>query len=346
METNIVEVGPSDCEKLIRLAVDARQPAMVWGPPGVGKSEIMASIAKSLGWDFIDFRAVLRDPVDIRGFPYLNGTENDRKMRWATPSEFPTKKDAKALLFIDELPQAPPLTQAALLQLMLERKCGEYHLPDGVAVICAGNRSQDRAGAHKLISPLLNRMMHIELKVVNEDWYQWAFANNIAPEIISFIKFRPGLLHDFDPNTGAKAFPTPRSWSFVSKLLPNISGNLMLPAIGGCVGQGAAVEFISFVKIYRELPDPQVILKNPGKTPIPSDAAILYALTGSLTALAKKATVSELKAMVVFATRMPDEFSVLLMKDAATVNQAIVSLPEANDWFKKHQSLLNIKAVS
>src|SRR4029079_8083765 len=116
----------------------------------------------------------------------------------------------EGVLFLDELAQAPPLVQAACLQLTLDRRVGEHELPAGWSVIAASNRAEDRAGTHRLISPLLNRFVHLDLEVSNEDWQAWAVASGIAPEVRAFLRYRPALLFRFDPAVQERAFPTPR----------------------------------------------------------------------------------------------------------------------------------------
>jgi MoxR-like ATPase len=145
-----------------------RRPVYLWGPPGVGKSGVVRQIARRASIDVLDVRAVLLDPVDLRG---LLGIEGDRAL-WCPPAFLPT--DAEGVLFLDELAQAPPLVPAACLQLTLDRRVGEYLLPGGWSVVAASNRQEDLACAHCLISPLLNRFVHLDLEVSHDDWQDWA----------------------------------------------------------------------------------------------------------------------------------------------------------------------------
>jgi len=183
----------------------------LWGSPGLGKSSIVKQAAGSLGLGLVDVRATLLDPVDLRGLPRLDG---DRAI-WCPPAFLP--RDGEGALFLDELAQAAPLVQAAFLHLTLDRRVGEYELPDGWSVVAASNRSEDRAGTHRLISPLLNHFVHLDLEVSNEDWQTWAVANAIVPEVRAFLHNRPGLLAQFDATSNPHAFPTSptktRTWN-------------------------------------------------------------------------------------------------------------------------------------
>jgi MoxR-like ATPase len=175
------------------------------GPARCGKSAVVRKTADDLKLNLVDVRATLLDPVDLRGLPRLS---NDSAV-WCPPAFLP--KGGEGRLFLDELAQAAPLVQAACLQLTLDRRVGEYELPEGWAVVAASNRAEDRAGTHRLISPLLNRFVHLDLEVSAGDWQAWAVSANVAPEVRAFLRYRPGLLLQFDASTNSRAFPTPRS---------------------------------------------------------------------------------------------------------------------------------------
>jgi hypothetical protein len=235
------------------------------------------------------------------------------------------------VLFLDELAQAPPLVQAACLQLVLDRKLGVYELPTGWSVVAASNRSEDRAGTHRLISPLLNRFVHLDLEVSVDDWQAWAVTANVAAEVRAFIRFRPGLLFRFDPAANPRAFHTPSSWEAVSAVLPRTPGHLVHPVVAGCVGEGPAAEFLSFLALYRELPDVDAVLTNPDTSPVPREPAVLYALVGALVEKCRAAQ-APLPNFVRYATRLPDEFALLALRDALAVNKKLVALPAVQQW--------------
>jgi hypothetical protein len=243
-----------------------------------------------------------------------------------------SKRRRNGLLFLDELAQAPPLVQAACLQLTLDRVIGEYRLPEGWSVVAASNRQEDRAGAHRLISPLLNRFIHIDLEVSHDDWQGWAVQAGVAPEVRSFLRYRPTLLFQFDPTTNRRSFRTPRSWEFVSQVLPHTSEDLLLPVVAGCVGEGPAAEFVGFARLYKELPDLDQVLAQPSTTLVPREPAVLYALVGALVERCRQGDQALLSGFVTYATRLPDEFGVLAMRDALAISPRLISLPQAQSW--------------
>ena len=172
---------------------------MVWGPPGSAKSDIAQQVAAAAGREYVDVRALLLDPVDLRGIPWRDGAD---RTRWAPPSFLPPSDDpGRWLINLEELPSALPMVQAALYQLVLDRKCGEYELPEGASLIACGNRESDRGVTHRMPTPLASRFVHLEIRVDAVDWCTWAAVNGIAAEVIFFIHLRPELLHQFDPQS-------------------------------------------------------------------------------------------------------------------------------------------------
>ncbi|CCO24920.1 AAA family ATPase [Maridesulfovibrio hydrothermalis] len=326
-------MNPKLITKSLHTLIESKQPVFLWGPPGVGKSQIVAQVAERLNYKLTDLRAVLLDPVDLRGLPRIS-SEGDAT--WCPPSFLP--KTGEGILFLDELNAAPPLVQAACYQLVLDRKIGEYELPEGWVVIAAGNRESDKAVTHRMPSALANRFVHLDFETSVKDWLDWAERNNIAEELRSFIKFRPNLLHDFDPARNEKAFPSPRSWEFVSGIIKsNPAPEIEYELFKGTVGEGAAAEFYGFCKIYRKLPDPEFILKSPDKAAIPEDPATIYALCESI---ASKASPENAENIMTFATRLPAEFAVLLVRNAVKKDRSIVDSAGFTSWATANSDIL------
>jgi hypothetical protein len=320
---------PTEVMQTLTSLLPTRRPLYLWGPPGVGKSSLVRLAAEKAGHQVRDVRAVLLDPVDLRGLPRIDGGS----ARWCPPAFLPT--EGEGVLFLDELAQAPPLVQSACLQLCLDRRIGEYELPDGWGVVAAGNRQEDRAGGHRLISPLLNRFVHLDLEVSPDDWQDWAVAAGLAPEVRAFLRYRPALLFQFDPRANSRSFPTPRSWEFVSQVLAHTPAELLHPVVSGCVGDGPAAEFVAFARIYRDLPDPDQVLAAPATAAVPREPAVLYALCGALVERCRSASPKVLAAFVTYVGRMPDEFGVLAMRDALAVAPKLLTLPEAQAWLTR-----------
>lgn len=208
-------------------------------------------------------------------------------MSWSQPNELPEPNDKRhIILFLDELTAAPQSVQAAAYQLVLDRKIGSYTLPENCIIIAAGNRMSDRGVAFKMPTPLANRFVHFELCSDFEDWHMWAIKNRINPEVLGYLGAFKGMLNKFNPTDADRAFPTPRSWAFVSDMLWNISGiedNMLQHLIAGCIGNGVAGEFMAHRKYAKDLPKPSDILDGKATKMTNKEISAQYAISAALT---------------------------------------------------------------
>jgi hypothetical protein len=245
-----------------RISSSYKQGIFLWGPPGIGKSDLVRELAKITKREFVDIRLSTIDPVDLRGLPKINAMET--LTQWLPPDFLPQKDANPGILFLDEINAAPPSVQAAAYQLILDRKLGNYTVPDNWMLISAGNRLGDRSVSFRLPSALANRFTHLDIIVEPVEWYKWAWENDIDPYIISFLHYQPGLLNRFDPERQELAFPTPRSWAFVSAFqdVRSVDISLYYKAVQGTVGEAAAQQFLAFLKYKDQLADPEDILEG------------------------------------------------------------------------------------
>jgi hypothetical protein len=281
-DISVRQVGPKMAKRAIRKAITKRRPVFLWGPPGIGKSDIVKQIGQDAGREVIDVRLALWEPTDIKGIPYYNADQG--KMVWAPPAELPTDPDSTALIFLDELNSAPPAVQAAAYQLILNRRVGTYELPKGVDLVAAGNREGDRGVTYRMPAPLANRFVHLEMKVDFDDFQDWATLNKVHPEVVGYVGFAKQDLYDFDPKSASKAFATPRSWVFVSDLLEDddTDNETLQNLIAGAVGDGLAVKFMAHRKIASKLPKAEDILDGKVKDLSIKEVSAMYTLTTSM----------------------------------------------------------------
>jgi hypothetical protein len=281
-DISVRQVGPKGAMKAIRKAIQTRRPTFLWGPPGIGKSDVVKQIGEQAGREVIDVRLALWEPTDIKGIPYYNADQG--KMVWAPPSELPTDPESTAIIFLDELNSAPPAVQAAAYQLILNRAVGTYKLPKGVDLVAAGNREGDRGVTYRMPAPLANRFVHLEMKVDFDDFQDWATLNKVHPEVLGYVGFAKQDLYDFDPKSPSKSFATPRSWVFVSELLQDddCDNDTLSTLIAGAVGDGLATKFMAHRKIAGKLPKAEDILNGKVKDLQIKEVSAMYSLTVSL----------------------------------------------------------------
>lgn len=276
-------LSSKDVYTIIEKMLMVQQPVMLWGQPGIGKSEVIQQLAKHLGRNLIDIRLVTMDATDLRGIPYYS--KQDNAMKWAVPSCLPTDPDDTSIIYFDELTAADPSLQKAALQLFLDRRIGDYVLPKGCSLIAAGNRETDKTASNKMISALANRFVHLTMSFHFESWRDWAFSNTINPDVVGFLSAFPQYANTFDPKTNCKIFATPRTWTFVSKILDSdLPESLLMDTVAGTVGEGVMYAFNSHRKLSSKLPKPEDILT--GKiTSMPKstrDMSVQHAMITSL----------------------------------------------------------------
>ena len=238
---------------------------MIWGPPGVGKSQAIVQFGHKLAQklnkkcNITTASLLLMNPIDLRGIPTKAEDASGKLVaRWLTPEIFKMdpSNDIVNMLFLDELPSAPPSVQAATYQIALTRCIGEHKLPDNCIVICAGNRVTDKAVAYKMPKPLGNRMTHFEMMSDVEAWIAWAVAAQVDPRIVGYIKWKPDELSTFDPKNDDVAFQTPRSWETVDRYLKAIPEiDEAFDFIAGSIGTGAAMKFRAYTDVFMKLPN-------------------------------------------------------------------------------------------
>jgi hypothetical protein len=279
-------VGPKAAKKSLRKAFKNKRPIFMWGPPGIGKSDIIKQLGEELDAHVIDVRLSLWEPTDIKGIPYFDSNTN--KMVWAPPGELPdeelSKQHKQIILFMDEMNSAAPSVQAAAYQLILNRRVGTYKLPDNVVMVAAGNRETDKGVTYRMPAPLANRFVHLELTVDWDDYFEWATENKIHKDVVGFLTFSKKDLYDFDPKSSSRAFATPRSWSFVSELLvdDDCDNDTLTDLTSGAIGEGLAVKFMAHRKIASKMPNPEDILSGKVKKMDSKEISAMYSLTISL----------------------------------------------------------------
>ncbi len=311
----------SDVKKLIvtRVTEQIERPLLLEGSPGIGKTTVFKEAAKEIEamtnepYGCIVLHSPLMQPEDY-GFPVVSPDRSNVEFI-VSKSKFPVEGSnhpKRGILVLDELSQVDNAGQKILANLMHAREIHGQRLMTGWTVAATGNRATDRAGATRLLSHVRDRVTPVTLDVSVDDWCQWAIDNGVKPEIISFIRFRPNLLNNFDPQQENNA--TPRSWvEGVSKVLGVIPQELELETFKGDVGEGAAAEFLGFLRIFRKLPNPDLIIANPKKADLVTDPATSYALCG---ALAHRATVDNFGAILEYTMRMGPEWIMLTVNDA------------------------------
>jgi len=321
----------------------------VQGPVGVGKSECTKQVVDELGFEFEDIRLSLLDATDLRGLPAID--KEKRETIWTKPVFLPDENDTKnRLLFFDEFNTSMKSMQNACLSLMLDRKLGEYTLPENTRVVCAGNRIQDVGGFVSRQSPALNnRFVHVEFQTNFDDFKTWAYANKMHPLVIGFLNYRKGdLLYNYKEDVDNTAFASPRTWAFlgvsngINKCILDLGldNGTLFEVIKGTVGEGAGIEFYSFYKIHKDLPKPEDILLK-GKDIVPKESNVMYALCSALIQCVREHK-NKINRFVEYSMKIEKEFSVVLIKDMLRTDMRddVMSCKAFNEFCKVNEKIL------
>jgi hypothetical protein len=327
----------SDLTKSLSALIEQKVPTFLWGAPGIGKSSIVKQIAQKNGVEFIDLRLALMDPTDLKGIPFYD--KESHTALWAPPAFLPS--GGEGILFLDELNSAAPAVQSSAYQLILDRRVGEYELPDGWAIVAAGNRESDRGVTYRMPAPLANRFVHFELEVSVEDWREWAYSSGLDSRIIAYITYKSEHLFTFEPKSEAKSFATPRSWEYVGNILKsNLDKTLLLDTLSGAVGKEVAVGFLSFIKVMDRLPDMEAILEN-GEFTYSDEVDVLYALSSGLVShyLANPSE-ERLDNLLSYTLELKGEFAVMIVQDLQRAGVTMEGSELFKKWVKEFSYLL------
>jgi hypothetical protein len=328
-----MKIRPTELTVLLSATIKARKPVLITGAPGIGKSDIVTQATIAAGADLILSHPAVEDPTDTKGLPWV--VDGHARFMPFGDLEKAMNADHPTVWFFDDLGQASPAVQASKMQLLLAREVNGHKIPDEIVFVAATNRRTDKAGVTGILEPVKSRFVTIvELEPNLDDWCNWAIDHDISPVLLSFLRFQPDLLCKFSASADLSNSPVPRTWNHVHELLKmDLPNSVQNAAISGAVGEGAATEFLAFLKLCQQLPSIDQILIDPKSVPVPQQPAILYALAG---ALANRTTETNFSRVAMYINLMCDdgkgEFGVLTLRDAMrrhpeiTQTQAFVKL--------------------
>jgi hypothetical protein len=314
---------PVQLSNYLQFAIKNHFPVLIKGKPGIGKSDIVTQAAHEAGALLIISHPVVSDPTDFKGLPFAS---KDGTAHFLPFEELQMLIDAigPTVYFLDDLGQAPASVQAACMQLILARRINGFKVSDHVTFIAATNRKEDKAAVSGLLEPVKSRFASIvELEVTTDDWVKWALNNNMPIELIAFIRFRPELLDNFTPTKDIVNSPSPRTVASVGhQQAAGLPKELEYEVYKGAAGEAFSLEYTGFLELFRNMPNIDQIILNPSGAEIPTQAVILYGLSG---ALAHKMNENNIDAIVTYLDRLPGEIAVCSMKDAITKKPALTN---------------------
>lgn len=342
----MIQVTPKQVVPFLISCIKAGLTPMLHGDPGIGKSDIINSIAKDFVMYTIDQRLSQCDPTDMNGFPNLSGKKASYVPMdiWPLASDFPLDATGKQppiiidgkryngfMIFLDEINSASLAVQAASYKLILDKKIGQHDLHKKVVIVAAGNLSTNNAIVNRMSTAMQSRMVHFELIVSHKDWLEWASKNRIDTRVTSYINSRPDNLHNFDPNHNDKTFACPRTWAFTSALIRGMTGTLedQLPLIAGTISEPIAREFLMHLELCVNIPTFKQIMADPLKIAMETDPAMLY---GVAHMVASNLEDSNVDTAIKYINRLPVEFGTITLQTAHRRNPDLIKNKTILQW--------------
>lgn len=342
--TSAISITPKQAASIIIKSIKAKLTPMLHGSPAIGKSSIVHQVAEQFNLKVIDLRLSQCDPTDLLGFP----TVANGKASYVPMDTFPIAGDPLPmimnddneptgkhydgwLLFLDELPIAPPAVQAAAYKLVLDRMVGSHHLHKKVAIVGAGNLESDNALVQPMSTALQSRMKHLVLEMSVPEWMDWAYNKGIDFRITAYINFKPTALYTFRPDHTDHTYASPRTWEFANRTLQvcQLGESDMLPMLAGDVSEGVAAEFLEFCKIEAQLPKIINIVTDPIGTHIPTEPSVLFLLCG---AIASQTNHDNMENIIKYTMRLPAEFQVVCLREVMKRTPTLMSHPATQKW--------------
>ena len=334
---------PSDLIKVLEIGIPFKRSFIIVGKPGIGKSEVMKQACEKIKCNYIIFHPVISGPEVFSGFPWIITDNNEPKAEripFGHLRKLLTADTLTAAIF-EDFGQAAPLTQAACMQLFLERCLDDKKVSDQITFLIATNAKEHMAAVSGILEPVKSRFSSIiNLEVDIENWIEWATKNNVPPIWRAFIRHFPQFLDQFEPTREMTNSPTPRTIYNASMLYTDgYPKELMFELTKGAAGEIIATEFLGYERMFSKLKDPRLIIKDPMNYTIPSDPGILYALATSIPIYT---TLNNISNVLIFTQRLMDpdtfedniartEFAIVLLKNCEYQNPEIM---ETRDWIE------------
>lgn len=329
------KIKPTQLETEIGICARSNVTPYVVSSPGMGKSSIVAKVAKENNLKLIDLRLSQCTPEDLQGFPMRTGN----KATFTPFDIFPLEGEDLPegyngwMLLLDEMSSAPKSVQAAAYKLILDRQVGSFNLHNQVAIVAAGNKATDKAIVTQMSTALQSRMIHYELEIDFNQWIDWAMENNFDHRIIGFLNFKKDLLMDFNPEHSDRTFACPRTWEFLNRLTKGRPIDDSSSArVAGTIGKGAGIEFVTFCKVYKDLPSISDIIKDPTTAKVPEETSAQFAVSSMIVT---ETTPENLKQMITYIDRFNTELKILYGRGVIKLNPKLKDVPDFFNLFRQ-----------
>jgi len=342
-------LSPSELYQTLRLFIPQKLPIFILGDPGQGKTEITRKATIDCGADFVPIFLAMKDPTDIGGYPSLIDGPDGKEAVFMPFGDMKKLLNAEHLTvcFADDLGISPKIMQGAWMQCVCEREINGHKISDHVTFISASNLKGGNSGVTSILDPLMNKHTTCVHLVNNfEDWCRWAVEDLQLPyEIVYFVRWKPDVLTSYKPMPDLAQTPTARGIFHCAQIYRSGVPEKIRPRLfAGAIGEEYAVHLEGFLRFYKQLPNPDQVIADPQRAPIPKEPGQIYALCAALSQRAKESTID---AIITYASRLSTdpnagaEFSVALVCDSVRKDpQNLAQGQVFQDWTSEHHDIL------
>lgn len=338
--------------------------------PGRGKTtvfvEASAVLSKLLKKDIghVVINGPLLTPADSIGYlvpKTRKGSDGSEHLesQYTDPFWFRTAEGKRldeydgGIVIVDEADKMDADTKKVIGEAALSRRLGPHVLPDGWVVWMAGNRGEDRSGSTKELDHLINRRIEIDVTDDLNSWNEWAATNGVSPITMAFANQNPHIVWTEKVPEKQGPWCTPRSLVEADRFMQTVQkiNNMSdfpddvatMEEVQGMIGAAAVSQFFAFVRLDREMPKFEAIVKDPMAVKIPEkpDAQMLVCYN-----LAHRVGYETAEPVIKYVDRLPKEFAVTFAQTACRRDYSLLRHPAVNSWSMRNSSLMAAIALN
>lgn len=244
-----------------------QRPLFLMGPPGIGKTEIMAQAAAELGIGLLSYSMTHHTRQSALGLPIIKhknyfGKEYDVSeytMSEIIAAVYDTMAETgveSGILFLDEINCVSETLTPVMLQFLQYKVFGGHTLPEGWVVVTAGNPTEYNNSVREFDIVTWDRLKRIDIEPDIGVWKEYAYGAGIHAAVMTYLEIKPQHFYKIETTVGGKSFVTARGWDDLSRMI-SVYEQCGMEADGGLISQyiqndRIASDFAVYYELYKK----------------------------------------------------------------------------------------------